>query len=91
MTRDLRRVEALLRAMPEPDPAATARLRQAIAARLAREPLPVPDPWWRSLLPVGCGALGMALCCALWLAMPAAPSGDFLTGLAALPFAEETL
>ncbi|CAM3991621.1 Hypothetical protein HVIM_03727 [Roseomonas mucosa] len=68
-----------------PDPEALARMRAAVAARVARMPAPALSPalspaaspgmggrlraWFRPLLPAGCGALAMLALCAVWLAI----------------------
>ena len=78
------RLDAALDATPggaalPPDPEALARMRAAVAARVARMPAPALSPaaspgmggrlraWFRPLLPAGCGALAMLALCAVWL------------------------
>ena len=80
------RLDAALDATPggaalPPDPEALARMRAAVAARVARMPAPARSPaaspgmggrlraWFRPLLPAGCGALAMLALCAVWLAI----------------------
>lgn len=77
------RLDAALDATPggaalPPDPEALARMRAAVAARVARMPAPALQPvgaggrlraWFRPLLPAGCGALAMLTVCAVWLAI----------------------
>jgi hypothetical protein len=77
------RLDAALDATPggaasPPDPEALARMRAAVAARVARMPAPALQPveaggrlraWFRPLLPAGCGALAMLTLCAVWLAI----------------------
>ncbi|WP_338928988.1 hypothetical protein WDZ11_07625 [Roseomonas mucosa] len=80
------RLDAALDATPggaalPPDPEALARMRAAVAARVARMPAPALSPaaspgmggrlraWFRPLLPAGCGALAMLALCAVWLAI----------------------
>lgn len=77
------RLDAALDATPggaalPPDPEALARMRAAVAARVARMPAPALQPvgvggrlraWIRPLLPAGCGALAMLTVCAVWLAI----------------------
>lgn len=88
------KLDALLhRALPVPDPAATARLRARLAIEIARRPQPTrPRVFWR-LLPAGCGALGMATICAFWLGLApvAAPAPDMMSAVTTLPFIEDAL
>ncbi|MBE9606177.1 hypothetical protein IAI18_15035 [Acetobacteraceae bacterium H6797] len=92
------KLDALLkRALPEPDPAATARMRARLAAEIARRPMPGGGTsFWQRILPAGCGALGMAAICAFWLvhtkpAPVAESSADVLSVVSALPFSEDNL
>ncbi|WP_419896660.1 hypothetical protein [Roseomonas sp. USHLN139] len=74
--RELQLAAALAASLPPADPAAIARMRAGVAARIARMPLPAREPWatrWlRPLLPAGLGAAAALLACALWLQFPAA-------------------
>jgi hypothetical protein len=88
----LRLARAVEAALPHPDPAAVARLRASVAARIAREPLPAADthrtrfgPLWQA----GFGALAAALGCAAWLvlAAPEAPAPTVLAAAAGDPLA----
>jgi len=73
----MRLARAVEAALPRPDPAATARLRAAVAARIAREPLPAPPR--RGFSPVfqaSIGALAAAVTCAAWLVFAPPVSGS---------------
>jgi hypothetical protein len=75
---------ALRSSLPQPDPAALARMRNRLAHAVAREPLPVPERrllrWLRPLAPFGAGALVTLMVCGLWLGLPAAPEPDDILG-----------
>ncbi|NOG71023.1 hypothetical protein [Roseicella sp. DB1501] len=98
---------ALERALPQPSPAALARLQARVAREIARSPLPAPPhPWahaWarlglalRPAAPAGYGALAAMATCALWLSLAPSPAvsdpiGDPLAPLQTLPLAEDPL
>ena len=91
----------LRRDLPGPDPAAVARLRDGVARRIARSPLPAPPGWRRRLaavlrpaMPAGWGALAAMATCALWLSLAPPPldagravQDDPLSPMQTLPFA----
>ncbi|WP_165982201.1 hypothetical protein [Dankookia rubra] len=85
--------------LAQPSPEAVARLRLAVARRIARSPLPaLPGRWprlreWlRPAVPAGWGALAAMATCALWLSLSAGPAvGDPLAPLQTLPIAEDPL
>ena len=85
--------------LAQPTPESVARLRLAVARKIARGPLPAPPGPWprlRALLrpaaPAGWGALAAMATCALWLSLSAGPAvGDPLAPLQTLPIAEDPL
>ncbi|WP_165838712.1 hypothetical protein [Roseicella frigidaeris] len=94
---------ALGQVLPQPPPAALARLQARVAREIARSPLPVPAGRWarlgqrlRPAAPAGYGALAAMATCALWLSLAPAPAvggpaGDPLAPLQTLPLAEDPL
>lgn len=89
----------LRRDLPQPGPAAVARLQNAVARRIARAPLPErPGPLarlrraLRPAVPAGWGALAAMATCALWLSLsPPRPAPEDPFGpLQTLPLAGES-
>jgi hypothetical protein len=100
----LRAAEALdatlRRGLPEPAPEAVARLRESVARRIARTPLPTPPSFRARLMaqlrpaaPAGWGALAALAASVLWLALapPAGMAEVPLGPLLTLPVAGDTL